>query len=307
LSIAIGLSAGAVHAATKVPPGNRHAEQPDIPGASVRRTKAGRTSFDIKYEKVRDLLATDRDLVGKIRKTAAAYGIDPIHMAGAIVGEHTYNVDAYDRLQSYYVKAASYAGNVFDFSYKGEKIGTFIARPQFAKCAEFTDSYSLWTCRDEVWRASFQGKTVDGKAYPNNRFSAVFFQPFYAGQTFGLGQINPLTALMMSDLVHQKSGYPKLDENDAAAVYKAIMQPDISLALMAAILRTSIDDYRRYADMDISGNPGVTATLFNVGDSRARAQALARRNRGSEGTVLPEENYYGWLVNDKLSELRPLL
>jgi Protein of unknown function (DUF1402). len=300
------LPAGAVGAVTKVPPGNRNAEQPAIPGASVRRTKAGKTTFDLKYEKVRDLLATDRELVSKIKKTAAQYGIDPIHMVGAIVGEHTYNVDAYDRLQSYYVKAASYAGNMFDFSYKGEKVADFVARPEFARCAEFSDSYSLWTCRDDVWRSTFQGKSVGGRSYPDNRFSAVFFQPFYAGQTFGLGQINPLTALMLSDLVHETSGYPKLDEKDAVKVYQAIMQPDISLAFMAAALRKSIDDYRKYAGMDISENPGVTATLFNVGDSQRRAKALGRKNAGG-GQVWPEENYYGWLINDKLKELEALL
>ena len=32
----------------------------------------------------------------------------PMHIVGAIVGEHTYNVDAYDRLQTYYVKAVAY-------------------------------------------------------------------------------------------------------------------------------------------------------------------------------------------------------
>lgn len=42
--------------------------------------------------------------MAKIKKVSAAYGIDLIHVVGAIVGEHTYNVDAYDRLQSYYVK-----------------------------------------------------------------------------------------------------------------------------------------------------------------------------------------------------------
>src|SRR4051812_20277208 len=73
----------------RVPDGNRHAEQPAIPGASVRRTKAGKTTFDLKYEKVRDLLASDAKLMSKIKSTARAYGIDPIHIVGALVGEHT--------------------------------------------------------------------------------------------------------------------------------------------------------------------------------------------------------------------------
>lgn len=291
----------------KVPPGNRNAEQPPIPGASYKRTKEGRTTFDDKYDKVRDLLKSDRALISKIQSTASRYGIDPIHIVGAIVGEHTYNVDAYDRLQNYYIKAASYAGNSFRFAYDGQSVDDFVSKPEFSECASKTDSYSLWTCRERVWDSEFRGKTVGGKTYPNNRFSAVFFQPFYAGQTFGLGQLNPLTALKLTDLVHQKSGYEKLDENKASDVYKAIMDPDQSLAYIAAAIRKSIDDYRSIADMDISGNPGITATLYNLGNSTSRAAALAAKNRGRSSPEWPEENYYGWLINEKLADLKSLL
>ncbi|MBY3157875.1 DUF1402 family protein [Rhizobium laguerreae] len=308
LMIAVALvNSAPAFAMQTVPAGNRHAEQPDIPGASIRRTKGTKSSFDLKYEKVHELLATDRELMSKIRKISSAYGINPIHVVGAIVGEHTYNVDAYDRLQAYYVKAASYAGESFRFSYDGESVDEFVARPQFSECKGKSDSYTLWSCREDVWETDFRGKTVGGTSFPNNRFNAVFFQPFYAGQTFGLGQVNPLTALMLSDLVTRVSGYPKLNEKNAGAVYRAIMDPDISLAFVAASIRRSIDDYKEIAGMDISGNPGLTATLYNVGNSRQRAAALAAKNRGAGATVWPEENYYGWLINDKLDELKGLL
>ncbi len=276
-------------AADMVPPGNRNAEQPAIPGASVRRTKAGKTSFDAKYDKVRDLLANDGQLMGKIKATAAKYGINPIHMVGAIVGEHTYNVDAYDRLQSYYVKAASYTGS-FRFAYDGENVADFVARPEFAKCADKKGSYR----QEGLLRAVdlprkrleplVQGR--DGRRHvlpqqplqrgvlpallcrpdlrPRPDQPADFFQPFYAGQTFGLGQINPLTALTLTDDVARISGYDRLDENDAAGVYKAIMDPDISLAYMAASIRRSIDAYKKIAGVDISKNPGLTATLYKA-------------------------------------------
>ncbi|WDZ76602.1 DUF1402 family protein [Ensifer adhaerens] len=300
------LTASQSFAATDVPPGNRNVEQPAIPGASVRRTKAGRTSFDAKFEKVRDLLATDKQLIGKIKSVSRAYGIQPIHMVGAIVGEHTYNVDAYDRLQSYYVKAAAYAGNSFQFGYDGETVAEFVARPQFSECGANKGAYALWSCRERVWDNDFRGKSVGGKSFPNNRFSAVFFQPFFAGQTFGLGQINPLTALMLTDIVSKTSGYDRLDENNAAGVYEAIMDPDVSLAYMAASIRHSIDAYKSIAGVDISTNPGVTATLYNVGNPDGRAAALAAKIQSGQAQW-PEENYYGWLVNDKLSDLESLL
>lgn len=297
-------------AQTVVAPGNRHLEQPAVPGASSRRTKAGKSSFDAKYRKVYALLKNDADLRSKIRSTASAYGIDPIHIVGAIVGEHTYNVDAYDRLQTYYVKAVSYLSSRLNFSYRGEAIGDFVQRPEFETCADKTESYDLWSCRERVWDRSFRGKTVDGTGFPDNRFSATFFQPLYAGQTFGIGQLNPLTALQMSDLVHKVSGLPKLDASDSNRVYETIMDPDLTLPYVAATLKTSIDAYRDIAGFDISGNPGITATLYNVGNPEERAYALRAENqkRLSDGQEprLPEENYYGWLVNDRLPELQAL-
>jgi hypothetical protein len=306
----LAIATSAAHAATLVPPGNRNAEQPPIPGASVHRTQATDTTFQKKYRKVYALLKNDGKLRDKIRQAAAAYGISPMHIVGAIVGEHTYNVDAYDRLQTYYVKAISYLSSKLSFAYNGEDIADFVQRPQFAACAGKSDSYALWTCRENVWNRSFRGKTVGGEAFPDNRLGAVFFQPYYAGQTFGLGQLNPLTALQMSDMVHRVSGLPRLDVSDPNAVYKTIMDPDLTLDYVAATLRKSIDTYRSIADFDISQNPGVTATLYNVGNPEARAYALKQENdqhrAAGEPERFPEENYYGWLVNDKLPELEAL-
>ncbi|MBZ9996982.1 DUF1402 family protein [Mesorhizobium sp. BH1-1-4] len=300
----------AADAATLVPAGNRNAEQPDIPGASSRRTQATNTTFQAKYRKVYALLQNDADLRAKIKKAASAYGIDPMHIVGAIVGEHTYNVDAYDRLQTYYVKAISYLSSKLSFAYDGEDITDFVRRPEFKKCAPISDSYDLWECREQVWNRSFRGKTVGGEDFPDNRFGATFFQPYYAGQTFGLGQLNPLTALQMSDLVHKVSGLPELDVSDPNSVYKTIMDPDLTLPYVAATIRKSIDAYKSIAGFDISGNPGLTATLYNVGNPEQRAYALKaendRRRAAGEPVKLPEENYYGWLVNDKLPELKAL-
>jgi hypothetical protein len=307
LALTCGISSAS--AATLVPPGNRSVEQPNVPGGSTKRTAAGGTTFDAKYRKVYALLKNDRALRKKIIAAAADYGIDPMHIVGAIVGEHTYNVDAYDRLQTYYVKAVSYLKANLSFRYDGEDVDDFVKRPQFADCT-MSESYALWTCREGVWNTAFRGKTVGGTAFPDNRFAAVFFQPYYAGQTFGLGQMSPLTALQMSDLVHRVSGLPRLDAAKPNQVYETIMDPDLTLAYVAATLKTSIDAYGRVAGFDISQNPGVTATLYNIGNPEARAYALKRENdeRAARGEPprFPEENYYGWLVNEKLTDLQTL-
>lgn len=302
------LPAGAV---AIVPPGNRNLEQPPVPGASARRTQALATTYEAKYRKIRDLLRSDQSLVADITRTATQYEIEPIHIIGAIVGEHTYNVDAYDRLQTYYVKAISYIRSSFGFSFGGESVTDFVQRPQFAPCNGLHDSYDLWSCRKRVWEERFRGRIVDGKRFPDDRFDSVFFQPFYAGQTFGIGQLNPLTALQMTDLVHEVSGFPRLDPADPQGVYHAIMDPHITLAYIAATLKKAITAYRKIAGFDISQNPGITATLYNLGDPEARARKLAAENRlrRKKGlpAKLPEENYYGWLVNERLNELRAVL
>ncbi len=297
-------------AITVVPEGNRHAEQPLIPAGSHNRTSKLKTNFDAKYGKVIALLQKDEDLREKITEVAAAYEIDPIHIAGAIIGEHTYNVDVYDRLQTYYVKAISYLGSDLSFEFEGETIGDFVERPEFDDCAMRKDSYDLWVCREEIWNTVFRGKTVGETRFPDDRFSAVFFQPFYAGQTFGIGQLNPLTALQMSDMVNTVSGLPKLEAKNAKAVYNTIMDPDLTLPYVAATIRKAIDSYKEIAGFDISGNPGITATLYNLGDPVGRALALRAENRKSLDSGgkarMPEENYYGWLVNHRLGELRAL-
>ena len=288
-----------------VPPGNRNATQPEIPYGAVSRTRATNGSFDAKYEKIRDMIGRDRRLQAKIRASAERFGIDPVHIVGALVGEHTYNVDALDFLQTYLVKAASYLNAGIAFSHDGETVSDFVEREEFAPCKALEDSYPLWACRENVWKEQFAGQTRDGIAWPNDRFGRVFFQPLYAGQTFGLGQLNPLTALRVNDLVHEVTGRPVLDPRHAGSVYEAIMDPDSSLDYMAAVIRTAIDSYREIAGVDISGNPGITATLYNLGDVISRAEAL-REKRQSDPDALPQENYYGWLVNDRLDELAGL-
>lgn len=223
-----------------------------------------------------------------------------------------YNVDAKDRLQSYYVKALAYLGQKLTFKYEDTKVTDLIQQPAFAQCNNQRGDYAIWTCREAVWDKYYRGKTYQGQSWPNNRFGAVFFQPLYAGQTFGLGQLNPLTALMVNDVVRARSPRePKLSAGNAPQIYNAIMEPDSTLLYMAAVIRYSIDSYASIAGFDISQNPGLTATLYNLGNVTVRASVLRRNNekRAAKGQAaeLPQENYYGWLVNEKLADLRSLL
>jgi len=300
----------AAYSVTKVPSGNRNITQPTIPYGSLKRTRSGKATFDKKYQKIRALLESNTKLISKIKKTAAAYNFDPIHIIGALVGEHTYNVDALDRYQTYYVKALAYLNQDLSFRFKGVTVAEFVTRSEFSDCSGINSNYDKWSCRERIWNNRFRGKNIDDIHYPDDRFGRVFFQPLFAGQTFGLGQLNPLTALKVTDIVQRTSGLKPLKVTNAPQVYKTIMDPDSSLIYMAAVIRNSIDVYKRIAGFDISSNPGITATLYNLGNVKARARNLAATNKQrrvlGQQPLLPEENYYGWLVNDKLKELKNL-
>lgn len=306
LSMLGGLSMpAAAREMTIVPGGNRSAEQPEIPSASAIRTKATNTTYEEKFTKAIAFLKGEPAIVAKIKVAATAYGVDPIHLVGAIVGEHTFNVTVVDRVQTYYVKAISYAALDIKFAYKGTSLQSFLKRAEFKACDGDKDTSSAWSCRDAVWDADFRGKTVDSVSYEGISFQRAFFQPFYAGQTFGLGQISPLTALQVTDLVHKVSGLPLLSADRPAEIYRDVMDPDRSILYIAAIVRDAIDAYREQS-FDISGNPGITATLYNVGQPRRRAVQL-RADADAGKRSLPAENYYGWLINERIDILRGVL
>jgi hypothetical protein len=202
------------------------------------------------------------------------------------------------------VKALAYAGIRFDFELDGEHVDTFVLRPQFDRCRKDhiqKSSDRRWSCYEGVWNSKFRGKKVDGVRYPKKNFNEAFFQPLYAGQSFGLGQLSPLTVLKMTDRVSRQSNFRKLQAKDSEAVYKATMDPNMSLHYMAAIIQDAIAAYKSVGKVDISDNPGLTATLYNLGDPWGRAAKFRRT-----GQSWPRENYYGWLVNDRIDDLRAL-
>jgi hypothetical protein len=297
-----------------VVPSDYHAKtQPKVFAGAILLTAIRNSgSYEDKYRQIYKLLSTDKKLVGEIKKVAAIYQIDPVHMLGAIVGEHTYNIDVVNTLDTYYVKALEYASDrSLVFEYKGEKAKDLFSRSQFAKCETLKLDYEIWDCRQTVWNRSFFGKIVDGHLYPHDRLHRVFFRPMYSGQSFGLGQLSAVVALSVTDVVHKKSGLPLLSIDDAPEVYQQIMNPETNIHYIAAEIRASIDEYKKIAGFDISQNPGLTATLYNLGDAASRATQLRAINdqRVSKGQppLFPQENFYGWFVNERIAELRKLL
>ena len=78
------------------------------------------------------------------------------------------------------------------------------------------------------------------------------------------------------------------------------MDPDSTLAYMAASIAESIEAYREIAGFDISKNPGLTATLYNIGNFRPPGRSPGSKQTGRRQIAWTKagasaENYYGWL------------
>ena len=94
----ITYSASAAADVIVVPPGNQNEKQPKIFSGSRALTFFGGGTFKTKYDKVYNLLKGNPKLIAEIKRVAGIYGIDPIHILGAIVGEHVFNYDIRDNL-----------------------------------------------------------------------------------------------------------------------------------------------------------------------------------------------------------------
>ncbi len=260
-----------------------------LPQATQERLRATRGEVPLKLKRTIRVLKSDR-LIPKIKRTAAAYGIDPIHIVGAIVGEHAFNYDIRDDLQQVALQFGRRMRTV-EFSCGSVPLETVLAQPQFAQCKGSSNSY--WTCVDKVWFTKVRGRVVDGVRMPRRNLTEACFNPFSTGQTYGLGQLSPVTALKMMDTTK----LPKLSYKDADKLYERIIDPDESISVIAAVIVDSIKAYRSVG-VDISNRPGITATLYNLGDPWTRA----RRSNGN-----PKVNYYGAFVEDHIDVLYDLL
>lgn len=252
-----------------------------------------------KYNSIVRLISKAKNIC-IIKQAAELYAIDPVIIMGSIVGEHTYNVSAWDIGQDNYAYMRSRW--VSRFENNGVDLAEMLQEPNYKKCeAETSNNFDLWNCYNAVWKNDPNG---DGK----DQLKWYFFNPMGSGYTYGFGQLGPERALMVTDYVHQVSGFDELTLADPPALYDAILNPQISIHYVAATNRIAIEVYKQIANFDISQNPGIVATLYNLGREVRRANSLYERtvkNLTESGeSTFPAVNPYGWLINEKEAELR---
>ncbi len=301
-------------------PGNVNATIPELPAATqqlhIEKLTANGNSeayFDKRYRAVISKLANNYEtssfsLKAEIKKAGMLYQIDPVHILGSIVGEHTFNVDIKDNIQEYALRLALKTGY-----FKSPHPFLPVSQcPEMNICSTQPNSYELWSCYTHTWEKIFRGKIAcGGQTFPNSDMVTTFFNPTLAGKSYGLGQLDPILILSLTDLVAEKSHFPPVSIYKVSSVYETALNPRIAVHYIAAVAYMAIDSYIKYAQFDISKNPGIVATLYNLGGDRLRAKTLKALNQKQVNDGLPvrvpQENYFGWFVNKYEHALREYL
>jgi len=287
----------------QVPPGNRFVTSPAYSRSVMKTISERMISPEDRFNGTLAILRSN-NFANVLERIAPQYGVTPIVVLAAIVGEHTFNTGIADFGQGIYMNMIK---GWVSFSSNKKSLATLVREPAFQQCHSLPSSYDIWNCFMSVWDAQYRGRGGNS-AYG---MEMAFFDPYFAGHTFGIGQLNPMRALMTADVVAQVRGRAPISIDNPEAVYTAILDTESNVHHMSASLAAIIRTYRKITGFDISTNIGVVATLHNLGGEVRRAQELKKRNDAhlAKGQPLewPVENFYGWKMNEKEDVLRQWL
>lgn len=114
------------------------------------------------------------------------------------------------------------------------------------------------------------------------------------GFSFGLGQISLSAAREAENYIAKlENRTPKSDSE----LTQEIADPMGSIKIAATIVRKVQDDYKNQG-FDISKDPGVLTSLYNLGQSERRAKEAKAEGR------LPQVNYFGLFVDKYSQDIR---
>lgn len=271
-----------------------------------------KAAIEKKYQKALVKIARTSGVLDEMRKAGRIYGIDPIVILGTMIGEHSFNVGAADMGQDL---IASWTGRwAKRFLMNSEDLQILMNSPRVSKECNKHLSVShadYWDCVAYVWNRDFMGNPDDAVEQDNMGFRTKFFNPVGVGLTYGLGQLDPIRALMVADIVNKSSGLPMISVQDPEGLYSAILDPLSGVHYVAANITLYIKAYLEIANFDIRQNVGVVATLYNFGKEKSFARKKYKANvanlTSGRAIVPPMESYYGFFVNEKLPDLQRLL
>jgi hypothetical protein len=313
-----------------VPEGNRNPTRPALPESTMDRLSKALESLkegeivteeqmiEVKYQRAMKILkrkkiempdGTKLGLRQAIMQIAPLFGVEPEQVFAALVGEHTYNVGASDTVQDFLVRQRL----LLLFKDKWDnpnRLSDILKLEVFrTNCDGFlNNNYNYWNCVRETWNSKVRGHKIDDTVYSSNEYITEFFDPKGAGKTYGLGQLGPHQILSLTQLVHEKApDQPLQSIENLEQIYDTCITDASVLHYIAASIAISIQQYKDVANFDISKNAGLLATLYNLGKEKYHAVELFKRNvknlQKGKPLQYPEENYYGWLINDKYNDI----
>ncbi len=111
--------------------------------------------------------------------------------------------------------------------------------------------------------------------------------------TFGLGQLNPDTAMIGEAVIAKIDGRSPRSRHE---VEQAMLNPVESIKLISGVIRHAQDIYKEKG-IDISGRPDLLATLYNLGNPESRVTQASAENP-------PRPNYFGAFVANNITDLQ---
>ncbi len=259
-------------------------------GAGVAVTEQGRTQLAIEFgtRKIPQIMRELREegMLVEVQRVAKKFGLDPMHILGPILGENTFN-GAIDRtMQNSYHRMFRDS----DIRTMSARMQQMVAGAEAQRClAAEISNYWKWRC------------VVFYSATTTNNTNSDLLYGFYSisnpGGTFGVAQMQPFLLWSLNDVVVSRMGYPAFAITEFEHPLKALYDKREILAYIAANAQVSIDLYKQIAGVDISKNPGLTTTLFNVGDEYQRAHYMKVARTRVDAKALPRVNYMGWYIN----------
>lgn len=273
-----------------------------------------KAAIEKKYQRALVKMARTPGVIAEMHKAGRLYGIDPLLIFGTMIGEHSYNVGAADMGQD--LIASWTSGWTKRFLMNSDDLQILLRSPQVTKDCQrhLNQSHAdYWDCVAAVWNKSFRNNPNDSVAEDNKGFRTKFFNPIGVGMTYGLGQLDPIRALMVADIVHKTSGFKMISVSDPDGLYSAILDPISGVHYVAANITLYLQAYLQIANFDIRQNVGVVASLYNFGREKSYARARYNINvrrlsaRPPQPVEPPMESYYGFFVNEKAGDLRRIL
>lgn len=250
-------------------------------------TKFART---IGEGKIPDIMKRLREegILDEVQRMSEAFDIHPLHILGPIVGENTFNGSIDSTIQDSMLSLLTEN----DYQKMSKRMDYVTNNEDTKKCLSLPiRNYWKWRCILVNSNALRSGSNRD--------FAFWFYSRSKKGQgTFGIGQAQPYLLWGFNDIVRKKLEEVGVEVknyqiNDLKTAFRHTQDDQLMVAYIAAMTRQAIDTYKMIGKVDISNNPGLTTTLYNLGDFNRRAFLFKESGREN-----PSVNYMGWFVNE---------